>query len=65
MPHGIYVRGKAIRTLFVGLATRNYRVGSFETVLGASQEGDSGVVNCIRTPPPNRDKPPVALAARH
>ena len=63
-PHGIYVRGKAIRTLFGGLATRNYRVGSFETALGASQEGDSGVVNCI-TPPQNRDKPPIALAARH
>ena len=46
-PHEIYVRGKAIRTLFDGLATRNYRVGLFETALGASQEGDSCVVNCI------------------
>ena len=63
-PHGIYVRGKAVRTLFDGFATRNYRVGSFETALGASQEGDSGVVNCMRTPQ-NRDKPPIALAARH
>ena len=63
-PHGIYARGKAIRALFDGLATRNHRVGSFETALGASQEDDSGVVNCMRTPP-NRDKPPIALAARH
>ena len=62
-PHGIYARGKAIRALFDGLATRNHRVGSFETALGASQEDDSGVVNCMR-PPPNRDKPPIALAAR-
>ena len=50
-PHGIYVRGKAIRTLYNGLAKRNYRVGSFETALGASQqEGDSGVVNCMNPP---------------
>ena len=51
VPHGIYVREKAIRTLFDGLATRNHRLGSFETSPGASQAGDSGVVNRIRTPP--------------
>ena len=50
-PHGIYVREKAIRTLFDGLATRNHRVASFETALGAAQAGDSGVVNRIRKPP--------------
>jgi len=44
----LYVRGKAIRTPFNGLATRNYRVGSFETALGASQAGDSGVSQFLR-----------------
>ena len=38
---------------------------SFETALGAAQAGDSGVVKCIRTPPKQVDKPPVALVARH
>ena len=37
VPHGIYAREKALRALFDGLATRNHRVGSFETALGASQ----------------------------
>ena len=50
-PHGAYVRGKAIRTLFDGLATRNCRVGSFETALGAAQAGDSGVVTTNRSEP--------------
>ena len=36
--HGIYIRGKATGALFDGLATRNRRVGSFETALGAAQE---------------------------
>ena len=42
-PHGIYFRGKAIRTLFDGLVTRNYQVGSFETICCAAQEGGSAV----------------------
>ena len=66
VPHGIYVREKAIRTLFDGLATRNHRVGSFETALGAAQAGGRFWCGKLYTKPPqNRDKPPIALAARH
>ena len=45
--HGTYIRGKAIGALFDGLATRNHRVGSFETALGAAQVGNSVVINGI------------------
>ena len=65
-PHGIYARGKAIRALFDGLATRNHRVGSFETALGAAQAGGRFWCGKLYTKTPqNRDKPPIALAARH
>ena len=36
--HGIYFRGKAIRTLSNGLVTRNHWAGSVETILGAALE---------------------------
>ena len=43
-PHGIYSRGKGIRTPLNGLGPRNHRAGSFETICGAAHEGDSVVV---------------------
>ena len=50
--HGIYIRGKVIWALFDDLATRIYMVSSFETALGAAQEGGSVVINYIN-PIPN------------
>ena len=65
--HGIYIRGKATGAIFDGLATRNHKVGSFETALGAAQEeGNSVVVNCTKPLQNRGDKHlPIALAARH
>ena len=48
-PDGIYFRGKAIRTLFDGLVTRNHQVGSFKTICCAAQEGGSAMVHCAKT----------------
>ena len=49
-PHGAYVRGKAIRSLLNGHATRNHRAGPFfSRAAGASREGGSAVVNCAKT----------------
>ena len=62
-PPGIYFRGNAIRTLFDGLVTRNHEVGSFETICGAVQEGNSAVVHCTKTLQ-KLGEAPIALAAR-
>ena len=35
--HGIYIRGKATGAIFDGLATRNRKVGSFETAPGGGK----------------------------
>ena len=47
-PHGIYFRGKAIRTPHDGLVTRNHKAGSFTTICRAAREGTSVVVDCAK-----------------
>ena len=64
LPHGIYFRRNAIWTLFDGLVTRNHEVGSFETICGAVQEGNSAVVHCTKTLQ-KLGEAPIALSARH
>ena len=47
--HGIYIRGKATGAIFDGLATRNHKVGSFETALGAAHRRRA----VLLAPPPS------------